>query len=411
MFHDVRMRGFKRRADVEEGTAWVDARPVAARTESVSLDEAAGRVLAEALVSDVDVPAFPRAAMDGWALRGAETFGAAETDPIVLEVVGTSLPGRPHAGPLRPGQAVRIMTGAPLPEGADTVLRAEDGHQEGGDLSVRAPAPVGRHVGARGEDVRAGTRLLEPGRCLRPQDLGVASSVGRARLGVRAAPRVALLVTGDELLPAGSRAAGASIADANSPMLAALVRRDGGALVRRRLLPDDEGVLRAALEEGGADVVLVTGGSSVGQEDHAPRLLDALGELAFHGFALRPAGPAGMGVLAERAVFLLPGNPVSCLCAYDLFAGRLVRRAAGRAPDWPYPAVRGVLARKISSVIGRLDYVRVRLADGAVTPVMARGASILSSTTEAEGFVLVPRDHEGWPEGHEVTVHVYDVPR
>ncbi|MDA1195199.1 MAG: molybdopterin molybdotransferase MoeA [Planctomycetota bacterium] len=408
MFDDVRMRGFQRRADVEEVVAWVDALPLRPRVESVALAEAAGRVLAGPLISAVDVPAFARAAMDGWALRAEATFGSSETDPIFVRVVGTSRPGRPHASRLAAGEAVRIMTGAALPDGADTVLRAEDGTQTGDSLAVRVPLPLGLHVGAIGEDVKQGTRLVTAGRVLRPQDVGLASSIGVPRLDVVAAPRVALAVTGDELLAPGATPHGTHIADANGPMLRALVQRDGGTLVRSDQLPDDESALRAWLSEVEADIVLVSGGSSVGEEDHAPRLLHELGELNWHGVALRPAAPSGAGRLAEAAAFLLPGNPVSCLCAYDFFAGRLVRRLAGHSPTWPYPLLRARLARKIASVLGRVDYVRVRIVGGRVEPVMARGASILSSTSEADGFVIVPRDHEGWPPDRDVDVFLYD---
>lgn len=406
-FHDVRMRGFKRRADVDEVIAWVDARDAQPLHETVALAEAAGRVLAEPLVSDVAVPGFARAAMDGWALQGEDTFGAAETDPLTLSVIGTSLPGRPYDGAVASGQAVRIMTGAAVPAGADTVLRAEDGRQANDQLDVRAPVPVGRHVGVIGEDIAVDTALLPGGRVLRPQDVGVASSIGRASLDVIAQPRVTVLITGDEVDPPGTRPAGARITDANGPTLTALVARDGGT-AQLQYLPDDAEVLADALRAVPPGVVVVTGGSSVGDEDHAPRLVHELGTLAFHGVGLRPAAPTGVGTLGETTVFLLPGNPVSCLCAYDLFAGRLVRRLAGGNAAMPYPTMRGTLTRKIASVLGRVDYVRVRVSGATVEPVMASGASILSSTTEADGFLLVPRDHEGYAEGSEVEVSLYD---
>ena len=409
-FHDVRMRGFKRRADVDEVVAWIDARPAPRLVETVPLADARERVLAAELVSDVAVPGFPRAAMDGWALAGEDTFGAAETDPLTLTVIGTSLPGRPFEGRVASGQAVRIMTGAAVPAGADTVLRAEDGRQEGDQLSVRAAAAVGRHVGPIGEDIAVDAPVLPAGRVLRPQDLGVASSIGRGALDVLAAPAVTVLVTGDEVDPPGTRPHGARIADANGPMLAALVARDGGRAAVA-YLADDADALAAHMQAVAGGVLIVTGGSSVGDEDHAPRLLHELGELAFHGVGLRPAAPTGVGALGDTTVFLLPGNPVSCLCAYDLFAGRLLRRTAGRDPAMPYARVRGRLARKIASVIGRVDYVRVRLDGASVDPVMSSGASILSSTTEADGFVLVPRDHEGHPAGAEVEVYRYDASR
>jgi molybdopterin molybdotransferase len=420
MFRDVRMRGFQRRTSVQDAQAWVDALGAQSlsaegacpqrEAEDVEVQAAAGRVLAADVVSAVDVPAFPRAAMDGWALRAEETFGAAETDPISLQVVGTSLPGHPYGAVLARGQAIRIMTGAPVPAGADAVLRAEDGHQDEERLAVRAALPVHLHVGAVGEDIEAGHKVLRAGRTLRPADLGLLSSIGRGRVPVMRRPRVAILATGDELLAPGAMPDGASIVDANTPMLAALVTRDGGRVHVASRLPDVVETLRAALQQAAevADVVLVTGGSSVGQEDHAPRLLHELGELAIHGIGMRPAAPTGMGRLGAATVFLLPGNPVSCLSAYDFFAGRRIHALTGATAAYePYRHTEGRLCAKIASVLGRVDYVRVQCREEGVRPLMARGASILSSVTEADGFVLVPQDHEGYEEGTQVRVWLY----
>ncbi|MFH1919817.1 MAG: molybdopterin-binding protein, partial [Planctomycetota bacterium] len=157
-----------------------------------------------------------------------------------------------------------------------------------------------------------------------------------------------------------------------------------------------------------ADVVLVSGGSSVGQEDHAPALVIEHGRLPIHGIAMRPSSPTGMGLLDGRLVFLLPGNPVSCLCGYDFFAGRAIRALGGRSVDWPYRRIAAPLRRKIVSTVGRLDYMRVRLVEGCVDPLAIGGASVLSSTTRADGFVVVPPDSEGYPPGADVTVFLYD---
>jgi molybdopterin molybdotransferase len=405
---DVRMRGFQDRSEVADVVALLDARLRPLPAESVPLSEAAGRVLAAGVVSGVAVPLFDRSAMDGYALRGGETFGADAYNPLPFTVLGEALPGRPFAGGVGPGQAVRIMTGAPLPAGADAVLQAEAAEETAGILQVREPVPPGRNVGRTGEDVEPGTMVLPAGRVLRPQDVGVLASIGAAPVEVVRRPTVAVLITGDELLPCGSRPEGFRIVDSNSVMLAALVRRDGGMPTVAPLIPDNRAAVTEAMRSATADVILVSGGSSVGKEDHAPQVLAELGELAVHGVALRPASPAGMGFLGGRPVFLLPGNPVSCLCAYDLFAGRAVRRLGGRSLDLPYRTCVLPLARKIASAVGRVDYVRVMTHDGQVEPLATSGASILSSTTRADGFVLVPRDSEGFAAGAEVTVHLYD---
>lgn len=410
MFRDVRMRGFKRRTSVEDVRAWIDALPDRVRVRGVPLAEAAGRILAEHVSSAVSIPPFARSAMDGWALRAGETFGASETDALHLRVVGTALPGRPVPRRLEAGQAVRIMTGAPVPAGADAILRAEDGSQTEDTLAVRAAVAVHQHVGQVGEDIVAGHQVLAAGRRLRPQDLGLLASIGCAEVSVRRRPRVQIIATGDELLPAGATPRDALIVDSNSPMLGELVRRDGGVVQRALLLPDQVETIRGELQAAArdADVVLVTGGSSVGEEDHAPRLLSELGELAIHGVGMRPAAPTGMGTLGEATVFLLPGNPVSCLSAYDFFAGRRVHALGGCLEAYaPYASRHAVLARKLTSVLGRVDYIRVRFEDDQVVPVMARGASILSSVTEADGFVVVPQDSEGQVEGESVEVFLY----
>jgi molybdopterin molybdotransferase len=189
-------------------------------------------------------------------------------------------------------------------------------------------------------------------------------------------------------------------------MLAALVSRDGGLPVDPGIVPDDPSEILAAMRAD-ADLVLVSGGSSVGQEDHAPGLLAEHGELAIHGVAMRPSSPAGMGILDGRLVFLLPGNPVSCLCAYDFFAGRAIRMMAGLGENWPYVERRLRLRRKLVSTVGRVDYARVKIVAGEIEPMAISGASILSSTTRADGFVVVPEDSEGYPPGAEVLVWLY----
>jgi molybdopterin molybdotransferase len=414
---DVRMRGFARRQSVERAIAWLDAQLQPLDPEPVPLRMAARRVLAESIVSNVDVPGFDRATMDGYALAAESTEGATSYNRLPLTVIGDSLPGRPFPHHVGAGQAVRIMTGAPMPQGCDAVLPAEwvdsderseckpDRAQPSSIFATTAVSP-GKHVGRRGEDVTQGTALLPPGRLLRPQDLGVLSSIGVEQVHVYRRPRVRLVVTGNELLPAGSRPHGHCIVDANGPMLAALVERDGGLVDFPSLVPDEHDAILDSLYTD-ADVVIVSGGSSVGVEDLAPTLLASHGELAVHGIAMRPSSPTGFGRLEHRLVFLLPGNPVSCLCAYDFFAGRAIRALGGLSKTWPYHSILAKLARKISSPIGRLDYARVRLVDGDVEPIAVSGASILSSTTRADGFVIVPADSEGFAPGSEVEVWLY----
>jgi molybdopterin molybdotransferase len=319
------------------------------------------------------------------------------------------LPGSPFGRTLAPGEAVRIMTGAPIPAGSNAVLPAESVEASDdvpGLIYAIATVSPGKNIGLRGEDIEHGTTLLDAGRVLRPQDLGVMSSIGLPSASIVRQPRVRLVVTGNELLPSGSRPHGVHITDANGPMLEALAKRDGAVVDFPGLVRDESGEILVGLQAD-ADVVIVSGGSSVGIEDLAPMLVATHGELAVHGVAMRPSSPTGMGRIGRRLVFLLPGNPVSALCAYDFFAGRAIRALGGRPKAWPYRSVRGTLTRKISSPIGRLDYARVRFTNGHVEPLSVSGASLLSSTTRADGFVIVDQDSEGFPAGTEVDVWLY----
>ncbi|NUQ65753.1 MAG: molybdopterin molybdotransferase MoeA [Pirellulales bacterium] len=401
------MRGFARRTTVAEAIGWLDGRVQRLDEELLPLRGAAGRVLARDVASEVDVPGFVRAMMDGFAVRAADTAGASPYHRLPLAVVGESMPGRPFAGRVGPGQAVRTMTGAKLPDGADAVLPVEVVEIQGDRILAAGEVSPEKHVGRIGEDIQARSIVLAAGRRLRPQDLGLLSSIGAAQVPVVRRPCVRIVVTGNELLPAGSKPQGTKIVDSNGPMLEALVARDGGLAVNPGIVGDDPGAILDALRSP-SDIVLVSGGSSVGQEDIAPSLVTEHGELRIHGIAMRPSSPTGMGWLDGRVVVLLPGNPVSCLCAYDFFAGRAIRAMGGRAADWPYRRLRAPLRRKAVSTVGRMDYLRVRLIDGQVEPLAIGGASVLSSATRADGFVLISDDSEGYPAGTEVEVFLYD---
>lgn len=404
---DVRMRGFSSRATVDEALAWLDKQLELLDAEPVPIGDSAGRVLAQEIRSPVDVPGFPRAMMDGLAVIAADTMGASPYNRLALAVVGQVMPGADPPPAISRGQTVRIMTGAPLPAGADAVLPAEKIEGDGDRVWAQGEVSPGKNVGCVGEDIEQGTVVLRPPRRVRPQDVGVMSSIGTDQIQVVRRPQVRIVVTGSELLPPGTKPTGTRITDSNSPMLTALVQRDGGIPTCDGIVPDEPDSILNQLRSD-ADVVLVSGGSSVGLEDHAPPLLAKHGELAIHGIAMRPSSPAGMGRLDQRLVFLLPGNPVSCLCAYDFFAGRAVRALGGRDKTWPYRKIDLPLRRKLVSVVGRVDYARVSVADDQVEPLAISGASILSSTTRADGFVIVPDDSEGYAEGTSVEVYLYD---
>lgn len=417
---DVRMRGFRARAELSEALDLLRSTAVPLPAEAAPVTACAGRILATERHAPIDVPGFRRAAVDGYAIRGEDSFAASEHNPMTLEILGTSLPGRPCLVTIHEGQAVRITTGAPLPAGADAVLQAElaRAHHRGGREWVELLGTVAplRHIGEVGEDLARGQSVLPAGRRLRPQDAAVLASLGLAEVPVHRRPRVQLLVTGDELVPPGTPPGPWQIVDSNSVLLAALATRDGAELLPTQRARDGEAALTAGFKnmcEGPADVLLVAGATSVGLEDLMPQVLARAGALEIHGLAVRPASPTGIGRLHDgRRVFLLPGNPVSCLCAFELLVGPWLRALGGRPHPWafPHPARTLPLARKLSSKIGRVDFVRMRVLADQAEPLATSGASNLSSTVLADGFTLVPADSEGAAPGDPVTVYLFDEP-
>lgn len=410
---DVSMVGFGRRTSVHAAWQWVQTHCETLSSEISSLEMAAGRVLAEDILSDCNVPGFARAMMDGFATLATDIGGATDFSPVQLKLVGEAWPGQPINRAVQQGEAVQVMTGAPMPAGADVVVpvemaeRLEQPGKPDETVRVSASLPAGKHVGNIGEDIAVGQKVLPRGRRLRPQDLGVLSSIGFPQVPVVKRPKVRLCLTGNELLPAGSHPEKYRITDANSPLLRPLIQRDGGDCLFDGITPDDPDAILEVLQQP-ADVILVSGGSSVGAEDYAPQLIQKWGELPIHGISMRPSSPAGLGKIGQALVFLLPGNPVSCFCAYDFFAGRAIRTLAGRPKEWPYARTRACLRFDLSSKLGRLDYARVKLVNGEVEPVAIGGASVLSSTTRADGFVLVDENTEGHASGTEVEVYLYE---
>lgn len=405
---DVRMKGFRNRTEVSALQSLIRDHTSPLPEEPVDLQSAGSRVLAGAVTSPVDVPAFPRSAMDGYALKSEETFGAGQYNPLTFKIIGEVTPGRTFEGVVQAGEAVRIMTGAPIPEGADAVLMAEYASEEGGRMSATEAVTPKKNIGAIGEDIQAGSQVFQAGRTLRAQDLGILASIGAAKVSVHRRPTISMLITGNELLKPGEMPSGAKIVDSNSIMLKFLVERDGGVIGEILHLPDDKEAIRDAMLDAPGEILLTTGGTSVGVEDHAPMLVAEEGELIVHGVAMRPSAPTGFGVAGGRPVFLLPGNPVSCLAAYDFFVGMAVRRMAGRVESWPYRKAEYQLKDRISSQIGRVDYARVKLVDGRAQLLATSGASILSTTTQADGFVIVQQGSEGMAAGEVAKVWLYD---
>jgi molybdopterin molybdotransferase len=395
---------------VEQAQAQVLAAVQPLPAESLPLLEALGRVLAEDIVAAEDIPPHANAAMDGYALRHEDIAGASPEKPAWLQVVGELPAGARATVQLRKGEAVRIMTGAPIPSGADTVVRFEDTHAEGMRVCIlRDPGP-GRNVRAAGEDVRRGEVALAAGTLLRPQELGMLAALGRVQVRVHRRPRVAILATGDELLPPEAPLSPGKIRDANSYSVAGQVLQAGGIPILLGIARDSERELRDKLEEALAlavDLIVTSGGVSAGDFDLVKEVLRSLGRMEFWWVNMKPGRPLAFGTLGSVPLLALPGNPVSAMVAFHLFGRPMLYRLQGRSDVLPR-AVFARLREPIERKDGRRHYLRVRLlrADGVLEAELTgeQGSGILSSMTRSDGLAVIPEDCQALPAGSTVQV-------
>jgi molybdopterin molybdotransferase len=372
------------------------------RTDRVPLASADGRSLAASVDAPRDVPGYDRAAMDGYAVRAGDTFGASDRSPAVLSEAEDDGVGS--------GETVRVHTGSELPDGADAVVMVERTDRFGDEVEVFDAVAEGENVAPPDEDVAAGQRLYDPGHRLRPSDLGLLKSVGVDEVDVHERPTVGVVPTGEELVQRDPDPG--EVIETNGLTVSALVERWGGRATYRDVVTDDPEALRAAIERDlTKDVIVTTGGSSVGERDLVPDVVDDLGELLVHGVALKPGHPAALGAVQGTPVILLPGYPVACIVNAVQFL-RPVVKWAGRMPLRDYPTTEARLSRKIASDPGVKTFARVELDretdPPTATPTRAAGSGVLSSVALADGWVVVPEDSEGIPEGATVTVEDWE---
>ena len=393
----------------------LDALPTRTDVEQQPVADALDRVLADDVCSPSDLPTFRRSTMDGFAVRAADTFGASEGLPAYLEVVGEVLMGHAPTQSLAIGECARIATGGMLPQDADAVIMVEQTQEVGPTTieALRAVAP-GENVVQIGEDVRTGDLIVPRGHTLRPQDLGGLLALGVTSVPVARRLRVGVVSGGDELVEPSDAPGHGQIRDINSYTLAALIRRDDHVPCLAGIFPDDYDALATAARRAFAenDVLILSAGSSVSARDMTAQVVDSLGKpgVLVHGVSLKPGKPTILAVCDGKAVFGLPGNPVSCMVTYDLFVRPVLARLSGAASP-PRRGVTARLSRNIASATGREDYVQVRLErghDGGLEAVPVFGKSNLIFTLiRADGMLKVPLDVGGLAAGAEVEVVLF----
>ncbi len=394
------------------------ARFHALETESVQLRKCAGRVLAEDVTAPDQLPPFSRSTMDGFAVRARDTFGCSESEPALLNIIGEISMGKSgRTITLRPGQTSRIWTGGELADKSDAVVMIEYSHLiDEQTVEIFRPVAPAENVIHAGEDTEQGQIVLSKGRRLRPQDVGVLAGLGITRVTVHRRPVVAILSTGDELVAPDQQPGPGQIRDINSTTLAALVEESGGIAQQLGIINDDFKNMLSACRDAlaGADMVLLSGGSSVGQRDFTLQVLEQVekAELLAHGVAIRPGKPTILASVGNKALFGLPGHVASAMVVYYLFVLPLLRRYSGMTTRLGLLPVQAVTGEQIPSAIGREEYVRVQLIrqeDGPqLTALPVYGKSgLLTPLVRADGLLVIDRDCEGLDQGASAQVLLF----
>jgi molybdenum cofactor synthesis domain-containing protein len=402
------MRPFTSTISLEEARRRLDAaaRPIG-RTERVRLDDGGGRVAAADVTSPIDVPPFARSAMDGYAVVAASTNGASRSRPLSLRLLDRIYTGELSTVTVTPGTCAEIATGAPLPAGADSVVMVEETARSGDhDIHVFAPTSAGQNVGRRGADMIAGDRVVAAGDLLSPSRVGALAAVGCADVEVFARPRVAILSTGNEVIEPGQPLSPGQIYDVNRFTLSAIVSMHGGVPEAHRSAQDTVDALITSLDAcATADLIVFSGGSSVGERDLVVDAIAARGEMIFHGIAVRPGKPTAFAMVSGTPFFGMPGNPTSCLSnAYILLVPFL--RTLARLPSHTPRIVRVPLGRRIVSAANRHQFYTVRLSDGVALPAF-KGSGDITSLSRADGYIEIPADQSTVEEGTLLEVTLF----
>ena len=378
-------------------------------TETVAIRDSLGRVLAQEIVPQIDVPGHDNSAMDGWAVSSKDLFPDRE---IQLREIGKALAGKPFHGKIAAGECVRVMTGAVMPQGADTVVVQEVCRAEGDRISVPAGRKAGQNVRAAGEDLKAGVAVLRPGQVLRAADLGLMASLGIAQVQVKRRLRVAFFSTGDELVSVGAPLAQGQVYDSNRYTLHGMLSGLGVEIIDMGVVRDDPAKLEAAFRSAAAkaDAIITTGGVSVGEADFVKQLMAKLGEVLFWKIAMRPGRPMAFGRIGKATLFGLPGNPVAVMVTFHQFVRDALLVLGGQTQGLDMPLLKAISAAALRKVPGRTEYQRGILfregGDWKVRVTGQQGSGVLRSMSEANCFIVLEHERGKVEAGELVSVQL-----
>ncbi len=404
----TRLKGFEKLTNIDEALSTLvkKLKPERLKSEQIPIHTASGRVTAEDVQAKNDLPPFDRSAVDGYAVKAQDTFGASQFNSKTLKLTENEV---------REGEARQIWTGTPLPRGADAVIMLEYTKRIKGKIEVGITITPGGNVSRKGEDVQRGEVAIEAGTRLKPHHLGLLAALGATHVNVVKKPKVAILSTGNELVELGHKPKPNQIVETNRLILSSMCQELGAEPLDLGIAKDDLNEISAKIREGleQADVVITTGGTSVGYPDLVPMAINQIGTpgIIVHGVAMRPGMPTALAILQGKPVFILSGNPVAAMVGFEAFARPLLLKLLGVERE-PRPTLKARLTRRVASALGRRVFLRVRVFERNdeffAEPVRIKGAGVLSTMTKANGYVKIPENREGLEEGESVIVHLFD---
>lgn len=406
-------KGFRRLTPVSEALKLILSEIKPLESELMHVKDCSHRVIADDIVARYDVPMFDRSAMDGYAIRSEDSFGASVTNPTYLKIAGRVEIGTIPDIEVHKGEALQIMTGAALPRGANAVIKVEDTREHGNNIEVIKPYPPRKNVSTRGEDVKSGDVLLKRGHLLHTHDVGIIIASGYDLIKVIRKPKVSIISTGSELVDPGEKLEPGKVFDVNNATLSNLVQQHHAIPYFTKRVKDDENMLMQTLEEAieQTDVIVFSGGSSVGEYDIIDDIILQKGKLFVQGVAMRPGAPTLIGIIDKKPVFGLPGSPVAAMISFDVFVRPTLQTLLGMSPYDPKPIIKAILKRSIPSEVGRRDFARVKIVkenkDFYAELVRVRGSGIISTLVKADGIIEVPEEREGISKGETVNVKLF----
>ena len=405
----MKLKGFQKLTLTDQALqSWLNALQIGKpKVAVVSLQDASGRVLAEDIIAQEDLPRFDKSAVDGYAIKSADSVGASQFKPATFQLTENQ--------EITDKQTKQVWTGNPIPKGANAVVMLENTKKREAKLEVWNQLAPGDNVSKKGEDIKKGEIVAKAGTRLNPYHIGLAAALGYSQLKVAEKPKIAILAIGNELAEVGTQLSGNLIYDSNKIMISSICRELGAETTDYGIAKDDVDEIAAKIQKAlqTQDAVITTGGTSVGGLDLVPDAVNKIGKpgVVVHGVALRPAMPTALAMLEGKPVLVLSGNPVAAIVGFEVFGRPMVCKLLGMSKTEPRPMLKAVLARRVASALGRKTYVRVRVTlksgEFYAEPVSAKGSGAISTMTQSNGFVVVPENREGISEGETVVVHMF----